>query len=109
MKQLKFIVLAGLAAVLVSGCASGIDTASVAGMQTTRDAFKSALHKEYVSLAKAEQEEGDTDDTKFFINKAKDAIKNAEENKVTKGSHHVRKTVKKVDNVRFGRPPPLNG
>ena len=26
-----------------------------------------------------------------------------------KGSHHVRKTVKKVDNVRFGRPPPLNG
>ena len=28
---------------------------------------------------------------------------------VYKGSHHVRKTVKKVDNVRFGRPPPLNG
>ena len=27
----------------------------------------------------------------------------------TKGSHHVRKTVKKVDNVRFGRTPPLNG
>ena len=26
-----------------------------------------------------------------------------------KGSHHVRKAVKKVDNVRFGRPPLLNG
>ncbi|MBB52911.1 MAG: hypothetical protein CMF67_00905 [Magnetovibrio sp.] len=73
MKQLKFIVLAGLAAVLVSGCASSIDTASVAGMQTSRDAFKSALHKEYTSLAKAEQEEGDADDTKYFIKKAKDA------------------------------------
>ena len=24
----------------------------------------------------------------------------------TKGSHHIRKTVKKADNVRFGRPPP---
>ena len=73
MKQLKFIVLAGLAAALVSGCASNIDTGSVAGMQTTRDAFKSALHKEYVSLAKAEQEEDDTDDTKYFIKKARDA------------------------------------
>ena len=72
MKQLKFIVLAGLAAVLVSGCASGIDTASVAGMQTTRDAFKSALHKEYVSLAKAEQEEGDTDDTRHGGARAKE-------------------------------------
>ena len=73
MKQLKYIVLAGLAAVLVSGCASNIDTTSVAGMQTTRDAFKSALHKEYVSLAKSEQEEGDKEDTIYFINKAKDA------------------------------------
>ena len=73
MKQLKFIVLAGLAAALVSGCASSIDTASVAGMQTTRDAFKSALHKEYVSLAKAEQAEDDADDTKYFIKKARDA------------------------------------
>ena len=49
-----------------------IDTASVAGMQTTRDAFKSALHKEYVSLAKAEQKD-DADDTKYFIKKARDA------------------------------------
>ena len=73
MKQLKFIVLAGLAAALLSGCASSIDTASVAGMQTTRDAFKAALHKEYVSLAKAEQEEDDSDDTKYFIKKARDA------------------------------------
>ena len=70
MKQLKYIVLA---AVLVSGCASNIDTTSVAGMQTTRDAFKSALHKEYVSLAKSEQEEGDKEDTIYFINKARDA------------------------------------
>jgi len=73
MKQFKFLVLAGLAAVLVSGCASGIDTASVAGMQTSRDAFKSALHKEYVSLAMAEQKEDDKDDTQYFIDKAKDA------------------------------------
>ena len=26
-----------------------------------------------------------------------------------KGSHHIRKTVEKADNVRFGRTPPLNG
>jgi len=79
MKQLKFLVLAGLAAVLVSGCANSVDnatfaeTSSVGGMQTTRDAFKSALHKEYVALAIAEQEEADGDDARFFIAKAKDA------------------------------------
>lgn len=73
MKQFKILVLAGLAAVLASGCASSIDTASVAGMQTARDAFKSALHKEYVALAMAEQKEDDADDTKYFIDKAKDA------------------------------------
>ncbi len=73
MKNLKFIILAGCAAVLVAGCASNIDTASVAGMQTTRDAFKSALHKEYVSLANAEQREDDREDTIYFTNKAKDA------------------------------------
>ena len=28
---------------------------------------------------------------------------------LTEGSHHIRKMVKKADNVRFGRPPPLNG
>ena len=27
----------------------------------------------------------------------------------TEGSHPLRKTVKKADNVCFGRPPPLNG
>ena len=73
MKQFKLLVLAGLAAVLVSGCAGSIDTATVAGMQTTKDPFKSALHKEYVALAMAEQKEDDVDDTKYFINKAKNA------------------------------------
>jgi len=72
MKQLKFLALAGLAAVFVTGCAN-VETASVAGMQTTRDAFKSALHKEYVALAVAENKEGDSEDAEYFINKAKDA------------------------------------
>ena len=28
---------------------------------------------------------------------------------MVKGSHHIRKTVKKADNVRFGQPPPKTG
>jgi OOP family OmpA-OmpF porin len=79
MKQLKFFVLAGFMAVLASGC-STLDTngvgamiESVGGMQTTRDAFKAGLHKEYVELAKAEYAEGDVADAEFFIKKAKDA------------------------------------
>ncbi len=72
MKQLKFFVLAGLAAVLVSGCGT-VDIDSVSGMQTTRDAFKSALHKEYVALAQAEYNESDIEDAEYFIAKAKDA------------------------------------
>ena len=72
MKQLKFFVLAGLAAVLVSGCGT-VDIKSVADMQTTRDPFKSALHKEYVALAQAEYDESDVEDAEYFIAKAKDA------------------------------------
>jgi OOP family OmpA-OmpF porin len=72
MKQLKFFVLAGLAAVLVSGCGT-VDIKSVADMQTTRDPFKSALHKEYVALAQSEYDESDIEDAEYFINKAKDA------------------------------------
>ncbi len=72
MKQLKFFVLAGLAAVLVSGCGT-VDIKSVADMQTTRDAFKAALHKEYVALAQAEYAESDIEDAEYFIKKAKDA------------------------------------
>lgn len=79
MKQLKFLVLAGLTAVIVSGCGT-LDTngvgsmiESVSGMQTTRDAFKAALHKEYVGLAVAEYKESDVADAEYFIKKAKDA------------------------------------
>ena len=72
MKQFK-LVLAGLAAVLLSGCALNVDTMGVAGMQTTRDGFKQALHKEYVALAKSENDEGDGADAEYFLGKAKDA------------------------------------
>ena len=72
MKQIKFLMLAGFAAVFVSGCAN-VETAGVAGMQTTRDAFKAALHKEYVALAVAENKEGDSEDAQYFIDKAKSA------------------------------------
>jgi len=72
MKQLKFFVLAGFAAVLVSGCANQ-NIGKVSGMQTTRDNFKAALHKEYVALAVAEDKEQDSDDAEYFIQKAKNA------------------------------------
>lgn len=72
MKQLKFFVLAGFAAIMVTGCGT-VDIKSVADMQTTRDAFKSALHKEYVALADAEYMESDIEDAEYFVAKAKDA------------------------------------
>ena len=72
MKQLKFFVLAGLAAVLVTGCGT-VDIDGVGNMQTTRDSFKAALHKEYVALAGAEYKESDIEDAEYFIAKAKDA------------------------------------
>ena len=73
MKQLKFFVLAGLAAVLVTGCAGveAIDSAS--GIKVSKDPFKAALHKEYLMLAQAEDKEGDTEDAVYFANKAKSA------------------------------------
>jgi outer membrane protein OmpA-like peptidoglycan-associated protein len=79
MKKFKFLVLAGVAAIVVSGCAGSVnnetiaETKSIGGMQTTRDVFKSALHKEYLALAIAEQKEGDGDDARFFLLKAKNA------------------------------------
>ncbi|MAH83033.1 MAG: hypothetical protein CBB68_00790 [Rhodospirillaceae bacterium TMED8] len=72
MNQVKFYIMNGLTAVLVAGCGT-VDTKGVGDMQTTRDAFKSALHKEYVALADAENKESDIDDAEFFIAKAKES------------------------------------
>ncbi|MBT6093579.1 MAG: OmpA family protein [Rhodospirillaceae bacterium] len=73
MKQLKFFVLAGLAAVLVTGCGSVQLIDEVSGMKPKGNAFTQAAYTEYLMLAKAEQDESDIDDAVFFANKAKAA------------------------------------
>ena len=73
MKQLKFFVLAGLAAVLVTGCGSVQLIDEVSGMSPKGNAFTQAAYKEYLALAKAEQDESDIEDAVFFANKAKAA------------------------------------
>lgn len=72
MKQLKYLMPAGLVSLLVAGCGSVELVNKVSDMQTTRDAFKSALHKEYVALAVAEQKMSDVDDAIFFIKRARE-------------------------------------
>ncbi len=72
MKQLKYLMPAGLVSLLVAGCGSVELVNKVSDMQTTRDAFKSALHKEYVALAVAEQKLSDVDDAIFFIKRARE-------------------------------------
>ena len=75
MKHLKFLMLSGLAAVLVSGCSSVTLIDEVSGLDYAEksNAFQQMAHVEYLGLAKAEQYESDIDDAMFFANKAKAA------------------------------------
>ncbi len=72
MKHFKYIIPAGLVALLLAGCGSVELVNKVSDMQTTRDAFKAALHKEYVALAVKEQNINDVDDAMFFIKRARE-------------------------------------
>lgn len=71
MKYIKIPVLAGCAAVLLSACAAGVDTQTVASMASPGNPFLAALKSEYTALAVLEDEEADEADAMFFIAKAK--------------------------------------
>ena len=73
MKHFRFLSIAGAALLLLSGCAANVETASVEGLEVKGSAFQNALHKEYVELALMEKNEGDEEDTVYFIEKAKKA------------------------------------
>jgi len=73
MKHFRFLSIAGAALLLLSGCAANVETASVEGLEAKGSAFQNALHKEYVELALMEKNEGDEEDTVYFIEKAKKA------------------------------------
>ena len=59
-----------------------------------------------ISAYLTKKKEVESEETKKEKKIVKKAGVEAEKEKNIKGSHHVRKTGKKVDNVRFGRPPP---
>ena len=61
--------LAGIV-LLVGACADGRLVSDVSQMKPKESGFKANLHKEYVELAKAELEEGDTHDTGVFARRA---------------------------------------
>lgn len=68
------IVVPGVFALVVLGACSNADLIrQVAGTQPAGSEFSQALHGEYVALAKSEEAEGDLDDAKHFILKAKTA------------------------------------
>tara|TARA_B100000686_G_C16685909_1_gene914786 strand:- start:26 stop:907 length:882 start_codon:yes stop_codon:yes gene_type:complete len=72
MKHFKYLIPAGLVSLLVAGCGSVELVNEISDMQTTRDEFKAALHKEYVALALKEQSINDEDDAVFFIKRARE-------------------------------------
>jgi len=77
MKTSKKLLSTLFVAGLVSACAS-YDLNMVEGQATSGDAFKDALHKEYLMLARAEDKEDDWEDAAFFADRATQAAGGAE-------------------------------
>ncbi|MBL4719920.1 MAG: OmpA family protein [Alphaproteobacteria bacterium] len=69
----RLFLLLGVAAFTLGACADGSLINSASNMKPTGSAFSMALHKEYVTLAKAEQKEGDHMDAAVFARRAKTA------------------------------------
>lgn len=73
MKTIMKSVVAGTAALVLSGCASQWDVDSVAATQPTGSAFAQALHKHYVDRAKFERSEQDWSSVEVFVDRARTA------------------------------------
>lgn len=72
MKLLSRLTILGLMGALVAACSS-IDLNATKKMSLSGDAFQNALFKEYVDLARMEDEEFDSADAVYFDNRAKAA------------------------------------
>ncbi len=70
MIRMKTLIVALLAMPLLAACAAGPDLTMTSRMASKGDAFQQALHREYLALARAEADEGDTDDAVYFNNRA---------------------------------------
>ncbi len=75
MKNLKIAMASPIFATLFFGCVNNVEIDTVANMRIVDDSFKSALHKAYIELAHLRNDEGDVEQTRYFINKAKIAAK----------------------------------
>lgn len=64
------IMAVAVAAFGLSGCADFIDIDEVAAIEPRGDAYQSALHREYVSLARDEVSENDVRDVRAFLSRA---------------------------------------
>ena len=53
------------------GCVNNAEIDTASNLKIVNDSFKSALHKEYIELAHLRNKEGDVEQTRYFINKAK--------------------------------------
>ena len=69
MRMRSLATLAGIV-LLVGACADSRLVSDVSKLKPKESGFKANLHKEYVDLAKAENEEGDTYDTGVFAPRA---------------------------------------
>ena len=70
MIRMKTLITALLAMPLLAACTAGPDLTMTSRMASKGDAFQKALHREYLALARAEQDEGDTEDAVYFNGKA---------------------------------------
>ena len=74
MTNLKIAMISSVCAPLFLGCVNNIEIDTVANMKIVDDLFKSALQKEYIELAHLRNKEGDIEQTRYFMNKAKTAV-----------------------------------
>ncbi len=70
MIRMKTLIAALLAMPLLAACAAGPDLTMTSRMASKGDAFQQALHREYLALARAEADEGDTEDAVYFNGKS---------------------------------------
>ena len=74
MTNLKIAMMSPICAALFLGCVNNVEIDTVANMKIVDNSFKSALHKEYIELAHLRNKEGDVEQSRYFINKAKIAV-----------------------------------
>lgn len=75
MSRLKQLAILAVIAPLAAGCAAGADLEATRNMTPAGSAYDKALYQEYLTLAQAEQDEGDVEDAAYFNAKAVAAAK----------------------------------